>query len=128
MPTRVWRLVSRPNGALKDTDLELRSEPMPKPGPGQMLMRNVVLSIDPTHRIWMSEKSGYMPNVPLGDVMRCITMAVVEESSDPAYPVGKHYVCFGGVCEHFVGVPGQNVLYPAMPADFGLPLTADLSV
>jgi NADPH-dependent curcumin reductase len=90
-------------------------------------MRNKWLSIDPTHRIWMSDKPQYMPCVPLNDIMRCITCAVVEESDDPvAYPVGAHFVCFGGVCEYFIGVPGENVLYPA--GNLGLPVTADLSV
>jgi hypothetical protein len=93
-----------------------------------MAPQNVYLSIDPTHRIWMSEKPGYMPNVDLGDIMRCITLAVVEKSENADYPVGTHAVCFGPlVCEYFVGVPGQNVLYKA--GGLGdLPLTADLSV
>jgi len=74
----------------------------------------------------MSDRPQYMPCVPLGDIMRCATLAVVEGSSDPAYPVGAHFVCFGGLCEYFVGIPGENVLYRA--GDLGLPLTADLSV
>jgi len=38
---RVYRLVKRPEGELKDTDLELTSEPMPSPklGNGELLMK-----------------------------------------------------------------------------------------
>lgn len=120
------RLVARPSGQLKDTDLELRTEPKPTREKGQLLMKNTVLSIDPTHRIWMSDKAQYMPSVDLGDVMRSVSLAVVEESDLPEYPVGETFVCFGGVCEYFVGIPGANVLYKAGLKD--LPITADLSV
>ena len=63
---RAWRLRSRPEGVLKDTDLELCTEPKPSPVDGQMLVKNMFISIDPTHRIWMSEKAQYMDNVKLG--------------------------------------------------------------
>ena len=53
---RAWRLRSRPEGALKDSDLELVIEPKPAPGDGQLLVKNVWVSIDPTHRIWMSDR------------------------------------------------------------------------
>lgn len=98
-------------------------------GVGQLLMKNVYLSIDPTHRIWMSDKPQYMPPVELGEVMRSATIAVVEESDDPvSYPVGDYFVCFGGCCEYFVGIPGVNVLYKADGVGGILPLTAELSI
>jgi hypothetical protein len=53
---RAWRLRSRPVGALKDSDLELVTEPKPSPGDGQLLVKTLWASIDPTHRIWMSDK------------------------------------------------------------------------
>ena len=126
MTHRVMRLVARPSGPLKDTDLEMCTEAKPVRGAGQLLLRNTYLSIDPTHRIWMSDKAQYMPAVELGDIMRSVSLAVVEESDLPDYPVGETYVCFGGVCEYFVGTPGADVLYKAGLKD--LPITADLSV
>lgn len=53
---RVLRLRSRPVGTVADTDLELCTEPKPSPGPGQVLVKNLYVSIDPTHRIWMSDR------------------------------------------------------------------------
>ena len=123
---RVWRLVKRPSGAVEDSDLSFTDEAKPERGTNQMLMKTVYISIDPTHRIWMSEKAQYMPPVLLGDVMRAISIAIVEESDDPSYPVGSHHVCMGGVQSYFIGIPGQNILHPA--GQSGLPLTADLSV
>lgn len=127
MTHRAWRLRTRPEGTLKDTDLELCVEPKPVRGPGQLLLRNLFCSIDPTHRIWMSDKAQYMPCVNLGDIMRCVTLSVVEETDDPEnFPVGTHFAGFGGVCEYFLGKVGENLMYKT--GGHGLPLTADLSV
>lgn len=64
---RVWRLRSRPVGSIKDTDLELCVEDKPTIGADQLLVKNLFISIDPTHRIWMSDRSQYMPPVGLGE-------------------------------------------------------------
>ena len=52
---RAWRLRSRPVGQISDTDLELCVEAMPVPKAGNLLVKNLFVSIDPTHRIWMSD-------------------------------------------------------------------------
>ena len=107
---RCWRLRSRPVGEISDTDLELCVEDMPvASATGEMLIKNLFASIDPTHRIWMSDKAQYMPAVALGDVMRAATVGVVITSNDPAFAVGQHVVGFGGLTEHYVGIAGQNV-------------------
>jgi len=123
---RAWRLRSRPVGTIADTDLELVHEPIPTPGDDQLLVKNMYISLDPTHRIWMSDKAQYMPQVPLDDVMRAITVGEVTVSGVEAYPVGSLVVGFGGVADYYVGIPGVNVLY--MAGQTGLGLTADLSV
>ena len=50
-------------------------------------MRQVLLSLDPTNKIWATEDS-YLPAVPLGDVMRGIGIGIVEESRDGAFAPG----------------------------------------
>ena len=55
MPERVnqqWRLAARPTGLLKESDFKLTAEPVPEPGEGQVLIRNLYLSLDPTNRGW----------------------------------------------------------------------------
>jgi NADPH-dependent curcumin reductase CurA len=126
MSNRVWRLRSRPVGPVKDTDLELCVESIPTIGEGQLLVKNLYISIDPTHRIWMTDCKQYMPKVELGEVMRAGTIGVVEASNDPSFEVGSHVFGFGGCADYYVGTNGQNVLYPVGGGP--LPLTADLSV
>jgi NADPH-dependent curcumin reductase len=84
-------------------------------------------SIDPTHRIWMSDKAQYMDCVKIGEVMRAVTVGVVEESKNADFPVGCHVLGFGGCCDYYVGIPSVNVMYKAGECG-GLPLTADLSI
>lgn len=85
---RQWRLKKRPVGDVAPGDLELVSGPVPVPGPGQALVRNIYLSLDPTNRIWMSDMDQYMPPVEIGDVMRGGTIGVVEASNNPDLKVG----------------------------------------
>ena len=85
---RQWRLKKRPVGDVAPGDLELVSGPVPVPGPGQALVRNIYLSLDPPNRIWMSDMDQYMPPVEIGDVMRGGTIGVVEASNNPDLKVG----------------------------------------
>jgi NADPH-dependent curcumin reductase CurA len=85
---RAYRLRRRPEGELADGDLELVTEEVPELAEGQALVRNQLLSLDPTNRIWMSDIRGYMPPVPLGEVMRGLGIGEVIESRREDLPVG----------------------------------------
>jgi NADPH-dependent curcumin reductase len=80
---RQFLLRSRPIGDIKESDFEYRQVPIPTPKDGEVLVRNLYLSLDPTNRIWMSDMVQYMPPVELGSVMRGVAMGVVEESKNP---------------------------------------------
>jgi NADPH-dependent curcumin reductase CurA len=85
---RVHRLRRRPEGDLRTGDLELVEEAVPELVDGQALVRTLLLSMDPTNRIWMSEMRGYMPPVPIGDVMRGLGVGQVVASRRDDLPVG----------------------------------------
>jgi NADPH2:quinone reductase len=85
---RAYRLRRRPQGALADGDLELVEEAVPELADGQALVRNQLLSLDPTNRIWMSDIRGYMPAVPLNEIMRGLGIGEVIESRREDMPVG----------------------------------------
>jgi NADPH-dependent curcumin reductase CurA len=40
---RCWRLRCRPEGPIKDSDLELCTEPKPAPADGQLLVKNMFI-------------------------------------------------------------------------------------
>ena len=85
---RQWVLRQRPRGEVKDGDLELVEAPVPELKDGEVLIRTVYLSLDPTNRTWMNDSEGYLPPVGLGDVMRGLTLGVVEASKSERYKEG----------------------------------------
>lgn len=64
-------------------------EPIPKPGPGEILVRQVYMSLDPAMRGWMdANPDSYVPPVELGETMRSMGVGIVEASNSPSLPVG----------------------------------------
>ena len=62
-------LVKHPEGMPTNEDLKLESIPMPRPGPGEMLLRTIYLSLDPYMRGRMSLAKSYAKGVKPGDTM-----------------------------------------------------------
>jgi hypothetical protein len=123
---RQWRLKRRPNGAVGAGDLEFVSGPAPTPGDGQALVRNIYLSLDPTNRIWMSDRDQYLPPVEIGQVMRGGTLGVVVESRTPDLPVGAIVAPgLSGWQDYEIAIPGIARVLPQIP---GVPITAFMSV
>lgn len=83
-----WVLRERPQADLTADHLELVTEAVPELRDGQVLIRNIYLSLDPTHRLWMSDREQYLPPVQVGDVMRGGTMGVVAESRSEDFSPG----------------------------------------
>ncbi|HLZ41158.1 MAG TPA: NADP-dependent oxidoreductase [Candidatus Sulfotelmatobacter sp.] len=83
-----WRLKSRPVGLLKPDNFSYVSEPLPEPGEGQFLIRNVHLSLDPAMRGWVMDRPSYIPPVQIGEVMRGLAVGIVEKSHHPNFAAG----------------------------------------
>ena len=56
--------------------------------PGQVLVKNLYLSLDPYMRGRMNEGASYAENVKIGQVMVCATVGEVLESKNPAFKAG----------------------------------------
>jgi NADPH-dependent curcumin reductase CurA len=123
---RVHRLRRRPQGDLRPGDLELVEEPVPEPAEGQALVRVLLLSLDPTNRIWMSDMRGYMPAVPIGETMRGLGVGEVVESRNASLPVGALVTGFTGWQAYLLAddASGLTVLPDPLPG----PLEAFLGV
>jgi NADPH-dependent curcumin reductase len=81
-------LVNRPVGTPKETDFRLVEAPIRMPGEGEVLVKNLFLSLDPYMRGRMREERSYAKPVPLGEVMVGGTVAEVVASNNAAFPVG----------------------------------------
>jgi NADPH-dependent curcumin reductase len=85
---RRWLLAERPTGMCEDRHFRWVEEPVPAlEADGEILVRNVYLSLDPTQRGWISRDT-YLPAVALGEVVRSGGVGRVVESRNPAYAVG----------------------------------------
>ena len=94
---RQVQLAARPIGLPKDSDWNLVEETVSGPGPGQVLVRNRFLSVDPAMRGWMNDRKSYVPPLPIGAVMRSLTVGEVVASENTKFAVGDAVAGLGGV-------------------------------
>jgi NADPH-dependent curcumin reductase len=81
-------LASRPQGLVIEENFRIVETPVGAPGPGEVLVRNEWLSLDPYMRGRMSDAKSYVPPVQLGEVMVGQTAGRVVESLDPGFKPG----------------------------------------
>ena len=63
------RLNARPSGLPQPGDFELVEGPIPTPGTGQVLVRNLYMSVDPYMRGRMADRKSYVPPFQLGETL-----------------------------------------------------------
>ena len=83
-----WRLRSRPDGMVKESDFEFVEAPVESPGEGQLLVRNLYLAFEPAMRGWLNDVKSYVPPVGIGEVMRASTVGQVVESRHAGFRKG----------------------------------------
>jgi len=81
-------LAARPVGAPQESDFALDEAPVPEPGPGEVLVRNLYVSVDPYQRGRMSEARSYAKPLEIGDVVTSQAVGEVVESNDPRFSPG----------------------------------------
>lgn len=123
---RQWILRRRPSGEIKPDDLEAVETVTPELKDGEVLIRTLYLSLDPTHRIWMSDQDQYMPPVGIGEVMRGGVIGVVEQSRSASLPEGAIVNPGLGGWQDYLVCPEDHVR--RVPHIAGVPLTAHMSV
>ena len=75
-------LASRPVGPVSEANFRVEDGPLPKPADGEVLVRNLWLSLDPYMRGRMSEAKSYAKGVDIGEVMVGQTVGEVVESKN----------------------------------------------
>lgn len=85
---RAWLLAARPEGAFKPSDFQWTESAIPSLTDGQVLVRQVYLSLDPASRAWAAPAATYLPPVAVGSVMRGFGLGLVEESRFPGLAAG----------------------------------------
>lgn len=107
---RQWLLAKRPHGIVTRDNFEYAEGPIPEPGEGEVLVRNLFLSFDPTQRGWMEDRESYLPPVQIGEPMRAGSIGQVVESNNADFAKGDIVQTTGGWQDFLVVAPGQGVM------------------
>ena len=86
--SREVRLVARPQGTPVTDDFELAEVEVPAPGEGEVLVRNLFMSVDPYMRGRMNDVKSYVPPFQLGQPMDGGAVGEVVESRSDSHAVG----------------------------------------
>ena len=109
MENQQWRLTSRPEGLIGPEHFERGMETVPDLTAGQVLVKNLYLSFDPTQRGWVNDTESYMPPVAIGEVMRAGSVGQVVSSEAPGFSVGDLVQGLGGWQEYFISEGGLGL-------------------
>lgn len=105
---RQWLLASRPNGMVSEANFDYVETPIPEIQAGEVLVRNLYLSFDPTQRGWMTDRESYLPPVEIGAPMRAGSVGQVMSSQHPDYAVGQLVQTTGCWQDYVVAAPGRG--------------------
>ena len=126
-------LASRPQGWVTPENFRLEKAAVPQPGEGEVLVKNLWLSLDPYMRGRMDDRKSYVKGVDIGEVMVGQTIGEVIESKNKNLKAGDHVLTqlgwqlYGATKEiskvdasaplsYYLGMLGM----PGMTASFGL--------
>jgi NADPH-dependent curcumin reductase CurA len=101
------RLVSRPVGVPTVANFTVATTELPPLQDGQVLVRNLFLSVDPYMRGRMNEGKSYVPSFELGKVMDGGAVGEVVESRAAALKSGDAVVSSRGWRQYFIGQPAE---------------------
>lgn len=122
--SREIRLKSRPEGMPDDDNFEIAEVNLGDPGPGEVLVRNHYMSVDPYMRGRMYDRKSYTPPFQIGAVLDGGAVGEVIASNSEALPAGTFVQSGYGWREAFIAKPEELQVVDASLA----PLSAYLGV
>jgi NADPH-dependent curcumin reductase CurA len=106
-PNRQILLVERPSGRLEERHFRPVDGTIGEPGPGEVLCRTILLSIDPANRAWMRGRT-YREQLNEGEVMAGFTLAEVVAENGSGITVGTIVAADNGWQEYAIH-PAKHV-------------------
>jgi NADPH-dependent curcumin reductase CurA len=105
---RQWLLAARPDGMIGPQNFNYVETSIPEIADGEILVKNLYLSFDPTQRNWMVDRPGYLPPVAIGEVMRAGSVSQVVASQHSDFTIGELVQTTGCWQDYAVVAPGQG--------------------
>jgi NADPH-dependent curcumin reductase CurA len=123
--TREWQLAARPHGEPTPEDFRLVETERPDPTDGQVVVRQLAMSVDPYMRGRMRLGPSYAAPWEIGEVMRGGAVGRVVASRSPDVPEGA-LVLSDAAWRDVAVLDGREVV--VLPEAAGLPVTYHLGV
>ncbi|MFN3232276.1 MAG: NADP-dependent oxidoreductase [Alphaproteobacteria bacterium] len=124
--SRQWVLKSRPTGLVGPEHFELKSIDVPEPGEGEILVKSLYFSFDPTQRGWLNEGPGYMDPIQIGAPMIGSGLGQVLASGDPDFVPGD--IVNGTIPWQDYAIIKNEGMLPINKVSTDYPLTWNFSV
>ena len=124
MKNRQWLLERRPQGMISAADFRWVETDAPTPAEGEVLVKNLWLSCDPTQRGWIAGDT-YLPAVKIGEVVRSFAVGRVVESRNPRFANGQLVQGLFGWQDYACVKPGTESAPGRLPE--GVPIETAMS-
>jgi hypothetical protein len=106
--SREIRLKSRPTGMPGQENFELVETAISEPTPGQILVHNIFMSVDPYMRGRMVDRASYVPPFQIGEALSGGAVGkVTAVNGNPQFREGDYVLNFSGWREWFVTSGGD---------------------
>jgi NADPH-dependent curcumin reductase CurA len=126
MQSREIRLKSRPSGMPGPDNFDLATVEVPAPGPGEVQVKNLYMSVDPYMRGRMTDRASYVPPFELGKALQGGAVGEVTASNDANFKPGDLVSTMWGWREAFTAQPASAMMQKL--DTHGLPPQAFLGV
>lgn len=113
------RLKSRPKGLPSVANFEVAAQSFPIPGPGEILIQALYISVDPALRPRMNAISEYAGALAIGDIIPSSGLGIILDSRDDGFAPGDHV--FGLLGWQSYSVLGASALRHVDPSRAPLP-------
>ena len=124
MQNPAW-IIQKPSvGRYTPDVLKLEDRPVDDPSDGELQVRTLYLSLDPSNLMWLKLLPGWMEDVKVGDVMKGPSLGVVERSRHRAFSPGD--IVSGPLQWRRQSNVSAALMSPAHPA--ADPLESNLSI
>ncbi len=102
MQSREIHLKQRPTGVPTAADFDLVTVDLPAPGTGEVLVRNLYMSVDPYMRGRMVDRKSYTPPFQIGEPLTGGCVGQVVKSNHEKFSVGDYVLGFQGWREAYL--------------------------
>ena len=93
--SREIQLAARPVGEPTESTFALATTEVPDPVEGEVLVRNLWMSVDPYMRGRMNDTKSYIPPFQVGAALEGGAVGEVISSQSATHQVGIHHIAFG---------------------------------